>query len=117
MKTKATDLTTLAAHLERVSANSRGHGGHGWTYDEEIEMLRTAAQELDDIELALARAAGRISADVCADRCVVGDPRVGKLAKLFLDIMRDELFSSAAPSNTHAETGPRQDAAPKRPIA
>lgn len=99
MKTKATDLSTLAAHLERVSANNRGHGGHGWTYDGEIEMLRTAAQELDAIELALARAAGRISADVCADRCAPSDPRVGQLAKLFLDIMRDELTSSAAPSN------------------
>lgn len=52
-------------------------------------LLNTEAEGL--IEDGLARAAGRISADVCADRCSIDDPRVGQLAKLFLGIMREEI--------------------------
>jgi len=48
-----TALTALATHLEIVSKNSRGRGGHGWTYDEEIAMLRTAAEEIKELRVAL----------------------------------------------------------------
>jgi hypothetical protein len=53
MKTKTTALKDLAEHLERISRNSRGHGGHGWTYDEEIEMLHTAAAEIQQMNAAI----------------------------------------------------------------
>lgn len=53
MKTNTNALTALADHLEALTKNARSHGGHGWTYDEEITMLRTASEEMKELRAAL----------------------------------------------------------------
>lgn len=69
MKTQVSALAALATHLEVVSKNARSHGGHGWTYDEEIEMLRTAADELKSMRSALTDIVGiwERKSEACAD--------------------------------------------------
>ncbi|HYB97542.1 MAG TPA: hypothetical protein VEC57_00215 [Candidatus Limnocylindrales bacterium] len=44
MKIQIDDLTTLANHLEKLTEAARR--GHGWTYDDEVKMLRQTAEEL-----------------------------------------------------------------------
>lgn len=55
--TLAEELRKLADHLERVNATVRTHGGHGWTYDEEIPMLRASADVLDSANMLLDQSA------------------------------------------------------------
>jgi hypothetical protein len=47
-------LHALALHLEAVSETSRSRRGHGWTYDEEVEQLRLAVEELKELRLLVA---------------------------------------------------------------
>lgn len=47
VKVSPSALRALALHLEMVSKNVRSHGGHGWTYDEEVKELNLAAEELE----------------------------------------------------------------------
>ena len=44
MKSQPSELRALALHLEQVSVNNRKT--HGWTYDEEVKQLNTAADDL-----------------------------------------------------------------------
>lgn len=44
--TLAEELRKLADHLQKVTATGDYHGGHGWTYDAEIQVLRAAADIL-----------------------------------------------------------------------
>ncbi len=46
-------LRAHALHLEAVTKNVRSHGGHGWTYDEEIKELNTAAADIERYRRAL----------------------------------------------------------------
>lgn len=53
MNASPSALRALAFHLEVVSKNSRRHGGHGWTYDDEVRQLHAAAEELCNLRQAL----------------------------------------------------------------
>ncbi len=49
MQASPSALRAHATHLELVSKNSRSHAGHGWTYDDEVELMRAAADELQSL--------------------------------------------------------------------
>lgn len=51
MHVQINSLSALATHLEIVTKNNRQ--SHGWTYDEEVKMLRAAADEIKELRAAL----------------------------------------------------------------
>lgn len=60
MKASPSALRAHATHLESVTKNVRSRGGHGWTYDDEIVLLRDAADELTKLRACLLGAADQI---------------------------------------------------------
>lgn len=57
MKSIPHDLRELARHLDTVTKNNRSHGGAGFTYDEEVKLLRAVAVRLERYESLLKTAA------------------------------------------------------------
>lgn len=90
----------LDEELDNLGAPKEYKGGKLSPYGR-LRRIAPQLRHIDKIEMALAKAAGRIAADVCADRCAHDDPRVGKLAKLFLGIMREEI-DGPNPKMSHA---------------
>lgn len=94
----------LDEELDNLGAPKEYKGGKLSPYGR-LRRIAPQLRHIDKIEVALAKAAGRIAADVCADRCAHDDPRVGELAKLFLGIMREEMGGP----NTQSQPMPAGD--------
>jgi hypothetical protein len=102
MKTQVSALNALATHLELESKNVRSHGGHRWTYDEEIEMLRSAAADMQRMHGALERAVKFFGAGLASAGFDPTNPQEREAARSIeyrLEEMRSVLSGSAAPSN------------------
>lgn len=76
MTASSSALRALAHHLEAVSQTSRRHGGHGWTYDDEIIQLNAAATAMDEL-----RKAGKALLAACPAEAV-GEARANAAAHM-----------------------------------
>lgn len=75
-------LRSLADHLAKVTSTVRTHGGHGWTYEDEIAELHRAAAEIEHLRGALAAILHewQTQSEACADNSAVAH-RMAQLAR------------------------------------